>query len=905
VASVPKLVAVVGALPLLATALAGTPAPADEDGIGRALAWLPAEVRVGLKQVVIGPRACAAADPFAEVRVDVGAGRIELCRGADEPAREQQVVFGALLLFDARTGWSRQPDWRRLNGSNEAPEAYAAASARRSSAWELASFAAAWIAERAAAAGSGADAEALALTCRLLPQAVFVHGQLQALTAVPQWLRAPPRCRAFEAWARRDHLARVEVVLASPSTVTMASMFGHVFLRLVSRAPEVEGAAAALALALDDRTLAFLVDNQRPVEEERLYALKGIAGAYRATLVERSLLETYRNYVVVEGRDLRRYELRLSPGEREALLRRLWSLKQAGRFRYTFFGRNCATLMVDLINGVLPEQRQARPPQALTTTPAGTLEGYAGARAADGGPLLAFIPGSLLSFEHEARRAALARRPWLPPGAAGAALTSLDPEVRAAGYRRLVARVPASASSREGLRRFLRASAVIEAHLGALANLEQEQALARRQRAALHTEFVRAQAQLGRRRCVAARAQVIEAIDVDDPARRHDGYRELRALVEGPCAREPGAGDDLRRAALLASALRYDGDDMDPGVRDVLLFPARARTLGEQPFAAGLAGLLDHPFVTRVSSPLLALQQAMVALGPGEGSAGQWRRDEVALQVREERAFEARALPYTGIDQVHVGMAVRPSGAGAETAPFALVLGGAMHDERIGDQRRFGFPSHTALTVMRSETSLLAGTGRPRFGAWKARVIGYRSLRPALSLGAITPRPGGELAVDLVGRPQLGRALDVRAGGGWVVPLLASADLANHLMVSAGPLATMVRPTRSAASGTLWSLGASAALEARLAPTAHPGVVLGAAASYQPQWSRPAGPFVQDLAARAEAEIALISGWHLPRSRVPRGLAVRLGWELFASTRGRGVDAGGHEQRLLVSLAVE
>jgi hypothetical protein len=895
----PGLAAVAGALPLLATAVAGTPAPAGEDAGARALAWLPAEVRAGARQVVVGPRACAAADPFAEVRVDGEAGRIELCRGADAPARELQVVFAALLLFDARAGWSREPAWRRLNGGNEAPEAYAAASGRRSPAWELASFGAAWIAERATAAGAGSDAGALALTCRLLPQAVFVHARLQGLTALPGWLRPPPRCRAFEAWAESDRLARVEVVLASPSTVTMASMFGHVFLRLVSRA---DGGGAGLAL--DDRTLAFLVDNPRPVEEERLYALKGIAGAYRATVVERSLLETYRNYVVVEGRDLRRYELRLSGAEREALLRRLWSLKQAGRYRYTFFGRNCATLMVDVINSVLPEQRQVRPPQALTTTPAGTLEGYAGARASDGGPLLTFIPGSLLSFEHEARRAALARRPWLPAGEA--ALTSTDPEVRAAAYRRLGARIPDAATAREGLRRFLRASAVIEAHLGTLANLEQEQALARRQRAALRAALVRAQTQLGRRRCVAARADVIEAIDVDDPARRHGGYRELRALLEGPCAGEVGAGDDLRRAALLASALRYDGDDMDSGVRDALLFPARAHTLGEQAFAAGLSELLDHPFVTRVAPPLLALQQAMVALGPAEVGPGQWRRDELALQAREEGAFEARALPYTGIDQLQVGMAVRPSGAGAETAPFALVLGGAMHDERIGDQRRFGFPSHTALTVMRSETSLLAGSGRPRFGAWQARVIGYRSLRPALSLGAVTPRPGGELAVDVSGRPQLGRALDVRAGGGWILPLLASPDLAHHLLLSAGPLAAMVRPTRSAASGTLWSIGASATLEARLAPAAHPGLVLGAAASYQPQWPRLSFTPVQDLAARAEAEIPLLlRGWHLPASRVPRGLALRLGWELFASTLGRGVNVGGHEQRLLVSLAVE
>jgi len=250
-------------------------------------------------------------------------------------------------------------------------------------------------------------------------------------TDLPASLRAPPPCAAYEAWAQRPRIERIEIVLATPSTLSMASMFGHVFLRLVQR-PEDE------SLALEDRTVAFLVENAVPVEEDPLYAWKGIAGRFEATLVERSLLETYRTYVVAEGRDLRRFRLNVSPEETDALLERLWSLEHAGRFRYRFFASNCATLMVDLINSVLPPDRQVRYPEALATTPAGTLEGYAGAAAADGGPLVTFIPDTILSFEHQARAAAAVRHRLAPRESGDTylwrAIESTDPDRRAGAH---------------------------------------------------------------------------------------------------------------------------------------------------------------------------------------------------------------------------------------------------------------------------------------------------------------------------------------------------------------------------------------------------------------------------------------------------------------------------------------
>src|SRR5204862_3133999 len=135
--------------------------------------------------------------------------------------------------------------------------------------------------------------------------------------------------------------ADVEVVLATPSTAMAASLFGHVFLRLVYRDDDGDTPLHA------SWTIAFLADNEVPFTADPTYALKGIAGYYTASLHDRAFLDAYREYAVLEGRDLRRWRLNLTAAERRDLMERLWTTKGAGRFAYYFFRRNCATLMLD------------------------------------------------------------------------------------------------------------------------------------------------------------------------------------------------------------------------------------------------------------------------------------------------------------------------------------------------------------------------------------------------------------------------------------------------------------------------------------------------------------------------------------------------------------------------------
>ena len=847
----------------LAEAGPARPLTASERALAEAtLADLPQDMRAGLEVEVWVDRPCSAEpDPFLAVTVDLTSGRVGLCDGGEAPARRLRILFAAFLIWDDRAGWSREPAWHRHNGwsrelarpwrwtaKNLDPLGYGAPAGRRSPSWDLAIFAAAWVTERASRAR--APDEDGPLECRLLPQATFLHGRLRSMGAVPPVLRPAPLCRAFEAWADRGRLDRIEIALATPSTITVASMFGHVFLRLVSRNEPVSLAS------MEDRTLAFLVESNVPLNGEPLFALKGIAGAYQATLVERSFLETYRTYLVLEGRDLRRFRLHLSPSETEALLRRLWSLRQAGRYRYFFFGTNCATLMVDSVNSVLPDHRQIRFPEALATTPAGTLEGYSEARSADGSPLLSFIPETFLSFEHEARRAADRRQRLavrLREALGPEQQIRLDtwwrdivrgpPEARAAGYRGLVTLPFGSGSGADDLRDFLRQSATVETHLQTLQNLEAEKPLWEQRLAERRSVLARLRLRLGRKLsppgCVdLLRATLADTAD-DDRAARLRGYAALRKLLDGDCAGDEALADDLRRLALLESEKRADDPAMDRGLRKALFFPEPSRTLGEQRYLSGMAELIDYPFVTRISPALRAVQQAGAAASPPVRSPDRLRQEEVASRQQEEAAAYRTSVPRTGIDELEVGAGLDRSAGGL------LVLAGALHDERLGDQRRFGFPPHTALTVLRTR-SAWAGEG---LAAWEARLVGYRSLPPRLAGTGRGPRWGGEVHADLAGRARMGRSTEARVGGGWLLPVLASPKLADHLILSGGLLATFDRITRQ----SVWGIGASAGLEARLSlDPENRAAWVAARAAIRPLWTT-AGPARGDHRRRGAA----------------------------------------------------
>jgi hypothetical protein len=862
--------------------LAGAWSVAERAEMDRALARLPEVVRAQLPRTVTrDARGCDAdAWPDDDDLVD-GQGGVHVCARAEAPAAvARRVVTALLMAFDRGAGWSEEAGWRRLGrwrvsagagfrlrAENASAAGFADPRGRRSPRWDLATFlAASWLDPADAAGG---------VSCRLMSQAAFVRERLAALSgaSVPA-----PACPAFEGWADLDRLRDVEVVLAAPSTAMVGSLFGHVFLRMVYRDDDGEAPDHL------SRTVAFLADNDVPFQADRAYALKGIAGFYTATLHERPYLDAYREYVVTEGRDLRRWRLNLTAGERAALAARLWTVLHGGQYAYYFFRQNCATLMMDLIDEARAPGQEIARAGLLAAPPASTLETWAAARGADGGPLLQFVPETVTSLDHEARlrsrhRAALEPRiiAAAPPALADALVRTFadargDGPRRAGAYERLATLLgDARAGQAEDVRAWLGDGAAVESYLSVAANLQAEARadVERRARARAARDALAASLREG------GDATIVGAVALvgdAEPDRRMEGYRRLRAAISEP-GRSPELVARLRLLALLESEVRYDVARMrrEPGLRDALLFEELDESIGEQPYVRGRADLVTPPLETTVAAPLLALQRARQSLFATRGLAATPADAQIAEAATERSTYDA-SLSRSGIDQLAVSAGLWTTRVGA--AP-ALSVGGALYDERLGDRRRFGFDGDTSFVVARSELALgwAADTRAPTLLGYDARLLGYRSLRtPLPEAGARRGPPGWELFVDLRGSQARAVAAEVTAGWGVLGALLDRGELSSHILAGLDVSYVGVFPTAdAAAAGKPQALALPAALEARAALGVRPAHRSWLAARVE---ARPLGVFAGaerrlavDVGASAECHLALgsaVDGRHDP-----------------------------------------
>jgi hypothetical protein len=121
-----------------------------------------------------------------------------------------------------------------------------------------------------------------------------------------------------------------------------------------------------------------------------------------------------------------------------------------------------------------------------------------------------------------------------------------------------------------------------------------------------------------------------------------------------------------------------------------------------------------------------------------------------------------------------------PRLAGARAVRRRASRASALYDERLGDQRRFGFPSDTELVVARSRVVLDGAVVR----RYDARVLGYRMLRAPLPEATGRSRAlGWDMFLDVSGN----RSRDVAAAltGGWgaLMPIVDRGELADHLMM--------------------------------------------------------------------------------------------------------------------------
>jgi hypothetical protein len=516
----------------------------------------------------------------------------------------------------------------------------------------------------------------------------------------------------------------------------------------------------------------------------------------------------------------------------------------------------------------------------------------------------------VLSFDHEARlrsrhREALAQRlvAGSPANVAPALARALEevrssaPLTRADAYARLaVLLADPVVGEPADVYAWLRDSAAVESDLSVVANLRAEARADLERRARARTTRDALAARLTAEAAAQHAPRVSSAIALvgdDDPARRMEGYRALLSLADDR-TQAPSRIASLRFYALLQSEVRYDVARLkrEPELRDALLFVDPERSIAEQPYLDGAAELVSQPVVTSISAPLRALQQARqtifavrhlaaaIASLPAAipDAAGTGAAPEIDLARREYDA----SLHRSGIDQVAIS-AGAVTGTAASVEP-ALVLGGALYDEHLGDHRRFGFPSDTAFVVGRTELWLGRdkGSAVPTPLAWEARALGYRSLRLPLSESDAGHWPlGWEMFVDLRGNRARAVATEARAGWGLLAPLFDRDELANHVLASIDFAYAGFFPTPSApASDRPQTLAAPLALEVRS--------TLGARPAYR-HW----------VAARVSAEPALVF------AGAPRRLVVETAAQGEAHLAlGASSNKAKHDPTLLVRASV-
>lgn len=155
----------------------------------------------------------------------------------------------------------------------------------------------------------------------------------------------------YESWINPDEVEQIELLIACPSYVSVASIAGHL-LMLIRRKNDIRGLSTVIGFVADT------IDGEGNVEEGLKYMLKGVLGKYPSLIQEETLYDVIHRYTIRENRDLYRLKIDLDRRQIRNLIRRLWEMKHTFTYRYYFFNKNCTTMLLNLINDVLPEDRQ-------------------------------------------------------------------------------------------------------------------------------------------------------------------------------------------------------------------------------------------------------------------------------------------------------------------------------------------------------------------------------------------------------------------------------------------------------------------------------------------------------------------------------------------------------------------
>lgn len=626
--------------------------------------------------------------------------------------RRRAVVHAVMQRWDDAHGWSRRPQWRRLDGwvlpferplnwKETASITYAGAFSRArgqvSASLDLVTFA-----EELFVPAESLRADALPVDDQVRCQELSKARALSEFLAEARLGVLPARggCPAFDTWAEADALSHLEVLMVAATGRQPQSLFGHLLLRPVWRegavvqGPGFERVVQLVALTgMESKGLGYL--------------MKGMTGGYSTVFLTGTLGDVSHESLELEQRTIRRFRLNLTPGESQRMLERIWELERRGYLGYYFFTDNCAAALLFMLNGALEDGRRVKAPGTLWVLPTATLDTLAKTQVVDANgravSLLEHIPDAFESTGERARRALaeqerlLARLAALLPASAlvplrdvHRQLQSAEPTVRRQGYEHLThvvttaldsARPPSRGEARDALHAWVAHAVRVER--AAVDQAEGETLAIERER--------------------------LVSLDLQGEGAASNGAADRQRLFEREDVLQRKLAV-LDRTALLQQAL--ESAVKRPPTPDELKALVRAEQT-EAAFAAATEAqgtLNDGPLAEVDPRAFLASDHQRKTEAEAAWARGA-QRDSGA----------ARTVVSGGVDFPARGSA-RP----------VVSLRTAAMGEALGDERLHGFQSSSELRVLDGELSVEPRWGVPRILGSSLTLVGYRTLLPEL-----------------------------------------------------------------------------------------------------------------------------------------------------------------------------
>ena len=621
--------------------------------------------------------------------------------------RRRAVVHALVRRWDEARHWSATARWRRLSGwlrpfdkplvfSEQSRLAYAGAFSRErgraSAALDLATFA-----EELFVPVESLRADALSVDdqvrCQEFSKTRAVGELLEASGLGTLGPRGP--CPSFDTWADVDELSHFELLFAAATGRHPESLFGHLLLRPVWREGAVPRGPDFGAVVQPVALTGLETGGPR-------YIARGLSGGFMLSFLTSTLGDLSHETLELDQRTLRRFRLRLTPGEQVRLLERTWEMERRGYLPYYFLTDNCASALVFLLNGALEDGREVRAPGSWWVLPGATLDEFSNleVRGPGGEPraLLEHIPDDFESTGERAERAHEARTEALE--ALGARVDAPTRARLRLMHRRLQS--PTPQTRREAWERL---PGLVEAALATVSGTERETVRTLLGDYVTWSVWVeRAEAdRADDEQLEVERARLVKIHERTPDTQEDVEERQLLFEREDVLQRRLAV---LDRVALLQQALAT-ADRRAPT-------PQEARTL-----ARAEATQATFTTATEVQGALRA-----AALSEVDPLAFLERDHERKVAAEEERA--ARSLPGSGAARTAVGLGLDFTGPGP--ARPVVTLRTAALSEALGEIYLHGFRPSSELRALDGELRLEPRLGLPRVVDSRLTLLGYRTL---------------------------------------------------------------------------------------------------------------------------------------------------------------------------------